>query len=491
MERKNVFFIIWIAVVFISVLLIIFALTGSFGNDTQDFISDDASETATPAPTVVITQVPSVDFTWEIPRSAQTSLNANIEYTQILGGNASDVLNGVIMLDTYYLYGTTSSTSDDFNSVGDADIFLAKVGMSGELVGTYTVQNKGDDVVIGATAYSKLSEGSKSGIVIVSQNDGQEDELNITKISSDLASEYETEIDFDGDVSVATCIYSSDSLILHVNIEDGNELHSEILKISYDLQDVERIEISLSTDFKIVTGYSMGNTEILLVNLFDDDENSMGILTVDTTTEEKVLYSYASDNQTAITMTPKTTGGFLIEYTYLENSVNKYGILSVSSSYIEEFNHVVSGGDYLSVKVVEDTQLTNSTGYYIFATKKQNGVYETFSEYICIHGDLIYIDTAFLSNMLPKNFHISDSGMAVVGEVIEDGQANIAMVSANTNGVVLRSETYGGSGEEAYVHSIINRYGNLDIFASTISSDEDIPYSFGKSDIIMFEIASD
>ncbi|MFI3167653.1 MAG: hypothetical protein R3Y32_05990 [Bacillota bacterium] len=482
MERKNMFFIVWLVVVFSSVVLIIYLLTSPVKEE-------ESLDSATPAPTVLITASPSVDFSSEIPRTAQDSLNPNIEYTQILGGNGSDVLSGVITLDTYYLFGTTSSTSDDFSSGGDSDIFLAKIGMSGELLGTYTLQSDGDDVVIDAKPYSKLSESSKAGIAIVSQTEGETDQINITKISSDLASEYQTTIKFDGEVTVVSTIYSSDNLILHVNVEDGQTMFSEILKISYDLQEIQRIEITLTTQFKIVTGYSMGNTEILLINLFEDTQTSIGILEVDTQTQEKVLTRFSGD-QTAVTMTPKSSGGFLIEYTYLDNSANKYGVMAVSSTYAIEFTHVVSGSDFLSVSVIEYYQNSNSTGYYIFATKKQNGVYETFSEYICTHGDLIYVDTSFLSDMLPKNFHISDSGMAVIGEVITESQTDIAMVSATTNGEVLRSETYGGTGEDAYVFSIINRYGNLDVFSSTLSSGGDIPYSFGKADIFMFEIIS-
>ncbi len=486
MERKNLFFIIWLVVVFVSVLLIIFAFT----NRVEEVVPEEEI-TQTPAPTVVITASPSLGFSAEIPRSSQDSLNMGIEFTQMLGGNGSDVLNGVITLDTYYLYGTTTSTTGDLQSCGDSDIFLAKIGMSGELVGAYTVQSEGNDVVIDAKPYSKLSEGGKSGIAIVSRKEDESDEITVTKISSDLASEYKTDIEFDGDVTVATVIYSADYLIIHANIEDGGDLYSEILYLSYDLQEIERTEVRLSSEFKIVTGYSMGTTQILLVNIFEEDENSMGILNVDTSTGDKVLTRFSGNYQNAVTMTPKSTGGFLIEYTYLENSVNKYGVLAVSSQYAVEFDHVISGGDYLNVEVVEDYQMSNSTGFYLFATKNVNGVYETFSEYICTHGDLIYVNTSFLSNILPKNFHVSDSGMAVIGEVIQGNQTDIALVSADSNGQVLRSETFGGSGEEAFVFSIINRYGGLDVFTSTLSSEGDVPTSFGKADIFMFEITSE
>lgn len=484
MERKNKFFIIWLGIVFACVILVIFAFSS-----VQEEIEPE--EVQTPAPTVVITASPSLGFSQEIPRTAQESLNMGIEFTQMLGGNGSDVLSGVITLDTYYLFGTTNSTSGDLVSCGDSDIFLAKIGVSGELVGTYVVQSSGNDIVIDAKPYSKLSEGGKSGIAIVSQKEDETDEITITKISSDLVSEYKTDIEFDGDVTVATVIYSADYLIIHANIEDGGDLYSEIIYLSYDLQDIERTEIRLTSEFKIVTGYSMGTTEILLVNLFEESDNSIAVLVVDTTTGEKVLNRFSGNYQNAVTMTPKSTGGFLIEYTYIDNSVSKYGVLSVSSSYAVEFDHVISGGDYLNVEVVEDYQMSNSTGFYLFATKKIDGIYQTFSEYICTHGDLIYVNTSFLSNILPKNFHISDTGMAVIGEIIQDNQTDIALVSATSNGEVLRSETFGGTGEEAFVFSIINRNGGLDVFTSTLSSGDDIPTSFGKADIFMFELTSE
>ncbi len=484
MERKNMFFIVWLVIVFICVITVIFA----FSQNVEEVVPQ---ESATPAPTVVITASPSLGFSQEIPRTSQDSLNMGLEYTQVFGGNGSDVLCGVITLDTYYLFGTTNSTSGDLISCGDADIFLAKIGMSGELIGTYTVQSSGNDIVIDAKPYSKLSEGGKSGIAIVSKKEDEDDAITITKISSDLVSEYKTDIEFDGDVTVATVIYSADYLIIHANIEDGGDLYAEIIYLSYDLQDIQRTEVRLSSEFKIVTGYSMGSSQILLVNIFEDSENSMGVLTVDTATGEKVLNRFSGNYQNAITMTPKSTGGFLIEYTYIENSVTKYGVLAVSSSYAVEFDHVISGGDYLNVEVVEDYQMSSSTGFYLFATKKVDGVYQTFSEYICTHGDLIYVNTSFLSNILPKNFHISDSGMAVIGEIIQDNQTDIALVSATSNGEVLRYETFGGTGEEVYVLSIINRDGGLDVFTSTLSNGGDVPTNFGKTDVFMFEITSE